>query len=47
MTRTALINIDTQQSFPQKEFWQEADLPAFQDAILRLITGCAAGISII
>ncbi len=42
MTRTALINIDTQQSFPQKEFWQEANLPDFQDAILRLIIGCEA-----
>jgi len=25
MTRTALINIDTQQSFPQKDFWQEEE----------------------
>ena len=42
MTCTALINIDTQQSFLQKDFWQEADLPAFQQAITRLIAGCEA-----
>lgn len=42
MTRTSLINIDTQQSFLQKDFWQEEDLPAFQEAILRLIAGCEA-----
>nr|WP_159464794.1 isochorismatase family protein [Scandinavium goeteborgense] len=40
MSRTALINIDTQQSFEQRNFWQTADLPAFQTAMLALISGC-------
>lgn len=40
MSRTALINIDTQQSFEHRDFWKTADLPAFQAAMLALITGC-------
>lgn len=40
MPRTALINIDTQQSFEQRNFWQIDDLPAFQAAMLALISGC-------
>ncbi|MCS2148804.1 isochorismatase family protein [Scandinavium manionii] len=40
MSRTALINIDTQQSFEQRPFWQATDLPAFQAAMLALIAGC-------
>lgn len=40
MTRTALINIDTQQSFEHRDFWQVTDLPAFQTAMLQLISGC-------
>ena len=30
MSRTALINIDTQQSFHHRVYWQESDIPAFQ-----------------
>ncbi len=40
MSRSALINIDTQQSFFHRDFWQEDDVPAFQQAISRLISGC-------
>lgn len=40
MSRTALINIDTQQSFEHRPFWQVADLPAFQASLLALISGC-------
>ena len=40
MSRTALINIDTQQSFEQRPFWTAADFPAFQVAMQRLIAGC-------
>ena len=40
MSRTALINIDTQQSFHHRVYWQEADIPAFQQAMLGLIEGC-------
>lgn len=40
MSRTALINIDTQQSFEHRDFWQTADLPAFQASMLALIAGC-------
>lgn len=42
MTRTALINIDTQQSFFHRDFWQDNDFPAFQQAMLTLIAGCQA-----
>ncbi|WP_312626819.1 isochorismatase family protein [Scandinavium sp.] len=40
MSRTALINIDTQQSFEHRAFWQTADFPAFQASMLALIAGC-------
>lgn len=40
MSRSALINIDTQQSFFHRDYWQEEDLPAFQQAITQLISGC-------
>jgi nicotinamidase-related amidase len=40
MSRTALINIDTQQSFEHRPFWKTADLSAFQTAMLALISGC-------
>ena len=40
MTRTALINIDTQQSFEHRDFWQTTDLQPFQAAMLALINGC-------
>ncbi|XTZ38234.1 isochorismatase family protein [Salmonella enterica] len=42
MSHIALINIDTQQSFFHREFWQEKDFPAFQHAISTLIAGCEA-----
>lgn len=40
MSRSALINIDTQQSFFHRDYWQDEDFPAFQLAISRLISGC-------
>jgi nicotinamidase-related amidase len=40
MTRSALLNIDVQRSFEHRPFWQEEDLPAFQQALNRLIDGC-------
>lgn len=42
MSRTALINIDTQQSFFHRDYWQETDFAAFQQAISTLIAGCEA-----
>lgn len=42
MSRTALINIDTQQSFHHRDYWQENEIPAFQQAMLGLIEGCQA-----
>jgi len=39
---SALIIIDVQESFRQMPFWTEADVPAFQDALLRLEAGCRA-----
>lgn len=39
MSRIALINIDTQQSFHHRNYWQEDDIPAFQQAMLGLIEG--------
>jgi len=40
MTHSALLNIDVQRSFEQRPYWQEEDLPAFQQALNRLIDGC-------
>ncbi|WP_114192894.1 isochorismatase family protein [Edaphovirga cremea] len=40
MTHSALLVIDVQHSFEQKDFWQEDDLPEFQQALTRLIAGC-------
>ena len=40
MSRIALINIDTQQSFYHRDYWQEQDVPAFQQAMLGLTEGC-------
>ncbi len=40
MSDSALLIIDVQRSFEQKDFWQEEDLPAFKQAISRLIDGC-------
>lgn len=42
MTRTVLLNIDTQCSFLHRPFWREDDLPAFQQALSQLISGCEA-----
>lgn len=42
MTRTALLNIDTQHSFFHRDYWQETDFPAFTQAISTLIAGCEA-----
>lgn len=40
MSHSALLIIDVQRSFEQKDFWQEQDLPSFKQAISRLIDGC-------
>lgn len=40
MTHSALLNIDVQRSFEHKDFWQQEDLPAFSDALTRLLDGC-------
>jgi nicotinamidase-related amidase len=40
MSHSALLIIDVQRSFEQKDFWQEEDFPAFKQAISRLIDGC-------
>jgi len=42
MAQAALLVIDVQQSFLHREFWQEADVPAFQRNISALIEGCQA-----
>ncbi|WP_171997751.1 isochorismatase family protein [Cronobacter sp. JZ38] len=42
MTRTALLNIDTQQSFLHRDYWREDDFPAFCEAMNGLIDGCRA-----
>lgn len=39
---TAVLLIDVQQSFTQRPYWSEADLPAFLAATNRLLAGCAA-----
>ncbi|ANQ86918.1 isochorismatase family protein [Azoarcus olearius] len=41
-TRSALIIIDVQQSFPHAPYWREDDLPAFRNALLELEAGCRA-----
>lgn len=38
--RTALIVIDVQESFRHMPYWSEDDLPAFQEALLRLERTC-------
>jgi nicotinamidase-related amidase len=42
MSNTALIVIDVQQSFLQRPFWVEDDVPAFQQNISQLIETCVA-----
>lgn len=42
MTRSAVLNIDTQCSFFHSTSWQDADFPAFQQAISALIAGAQA-----
>ncbi|HOL65781.1 MAG TPA: isochorismatase family protein [Accumulibacter sp.] len=39
-TNAALLVIDVQESFRQMPYWSAADLPTFQDALQRLISGC-------
>lgn len=39
MSKTALLVIDVQQSFLHRDYWDEAELPAYQEAQLRLIDG--------
>lgn len=39
MSRTALINIDTQLSFLHCDFWQEDDFPVFRQNMTALIEG--------
>lgn len=39
---SALVIIDVQESFRQMPFWSEEDVPAFQEALLRLEVGCRA-----
>lgn len=40
MAQSALLIIDVQQSFLQRPFWSEDDVPAFKQAIQSLILGC-------
>ena len=40
--RTALLFIDVQQSFKQRPYWSESDLPAFLERSNALLAGCAA-----
>ncbi|MEN3261842.1 isochorismatase family protein [Sodalis endosymbiont of Spalangia cameroni] len=40
MAQSALLIIDVQQSFEHRPFWSEAELPAFQQALLELIDQC-------
>ena len=42
MSNTALIVIDVQQSFLQRPFWVEDDLPAFQQNLSQLIEAAVA-----
>src|SRR3989339_674788 len=46
--KSALIIIDVQQSFAQMPFWTLEEVPAFQNALLRLDAGCrAAGLPVV
>ncbi|GAP66395.1 nicotinamidase-like amidase [Mizugakiibacter sediminis] len=38
---TAVLAIDIQQSFLRAPYWREDDVPAFRDAVLRLLQGAA------
>lgn len=40
MNRTALINIDTQQSFEHRDYWQRDDFERFKASISTLINAC-------
>lgn len=42
MSGSAVINIDTQCSFFHRDYWQETDFPAFQQALTRLLSGAQA-----
>jgi len=39
---TALLVIDVQESFPNRPYWSETDVPAFRDRLIRLIEGASA-----
>jgi nicotinamidase-related amidase len=46
--RSALIIIDVQESFRHAPYWDDADLPAFKDAVLRLDRGARdAGVPVV
>ena len=40
--KAALLVIDVQQSFEHRPYWREDDVPAFRDALLKLIAGAEA-----
>ena len=40
--KAALLVIDVQQSFPQRPYWREDDVPVFRARLLELIAGCRA-----
>ena len=40
-SKTAVLSIDVQQSFPARPYWREDDVPAFRRSITRLIDGAA------
>lgn len=42
MSRSAVINIDTQCSFFHRDYWQASHFPAFQQALTRLVDGALA-----
>jgi nicotinamidase-related amidase len=42
MKNAALLIIDVQSSFEHRPYWREDDLPAFQEKLKMLVTGCVA-----
>lgn len=40
--RTALLVVDVQESFRHRPYWQDVDVPAFQERVQALIDGAAA-----
>jgi nicotinamidase-related amidase len=39
---TALLVIDVQQSFPQRSYWREEEVPPFRQSLVALDAGCRA-----